>query len=210
MATRMSHKSGISAIANEVLGDVQKEAEAIILAAENEAKETLKAAKEQADQGYLAIINRATEKVEAEKRKIASVTDLEMRNRLFQAKEDLVDLAFEKAIAKLEDFARTEKYHGYLLKLVEEGARKIGQKKLVVQVNAADKTWLTQGFLDRLSKRLDCELKLSDHTVHCIGGCRIQTADGRISYDGTLDNRMQELRPALRVEAAKILFRMET
>jgi V/A-type H+-transporting ATPase subunit E len=206
----MSHKNGLSAIANEVLGDVQKEAEAIILAAENEAKETLKAAKEQADHSYFTLLNQAAEKVEAEKRKITSVTDVEMRNRLFQAKEDLVDLAFEKAISKLKDFTKTEKYHGYLLKLVEEGARKIGQKKLVIQVNAADRTWLTQGFLDRLSKRLDCELKLSDQAVYCIGGCRIQTADGRISYDGTLDNRMQELKPVLRVEAAKILFRMET
>ena len=48
----MTVKDGISAIAKEVLGDVQKEAEAIILAAENEAKATLKAAKEQADQNY--------------------------------------------------------------------------------------------------------------------------------------------------------------
>jgi vacuolar-type H+-ATPase subunit E/Vma4 len=206
----MSRKNGLSAIANEVLGDVQKEAEAIILAAENEAKETLKAAKEQADQSYLTMINQATEKAEAEKRKIASVTDVEMRNRLFHAKEDLVDLAFEKVVSRLKDFARTERYRNYLLKLVEEGARKIGQKNLAVQVNAADKTWLTQDSLNRLSKKLDCELKLLDQTVDCIGGCKIQTIDGRISYDGTLDNKVQELKPVLRVEVAKILFQTET
>jgi V/A-type H+-transporting ATPase subunit E len=206
----MSRKNGLSAIANEVLGDVQKEAEAIILAAQNEAKEILKAAKEQANQSYLAMIDQATEKAEAEKRKIASVTDVEMRNRLFQTKEDLVDSAFEKAVSKLKDFAKTERYHGYLFRLVEEGARKIGQKSLVVQVNAADKIWLRQGSLNRISKKLNCELKLLDQTVDCIGGCKIQTIDGRISYDGTLDNRMQELKPILRVEAAKILFSVET
>ena len=206
----MSRKNGLSAIANEVLGDVQKEAEAIILAAQNEAKETLKAAKKQANQSYLTMIKQATEKAEAEKRKIASVTEVEMRNRLFQTKEDLVDLAFEKAVSKLKDFAKTERYHDYLFRLVEEGARKIGQKNLVVQVNAADKTWLTQGSLNRVSKKLDCELKLLDQTVNCIGGCKIQTIDGRISYDGTLDNMMQELKPILRVEAAKILFSVET
>ena len=57
MVNEMSVKNGISAIANDVVGDVQKEAEAIILAAENEAKETLKAAKEQADQIYRDIIH---------------------------------------------------------------------------------------------------------------------------------------------------------
>ena len=206
----MSHKNGLSAVANEVLGDVQKEAEAIILAAENEAKETLKAAKEKADQSYLAMIDQSTEKTEAEKRKIASVTDMEMRHRLSHAKEDLIDLAFEKAVSKLKDFTKTESYHNYLLKLIEEGARKVGQENLAVQVNAIDKTWVTQGFLNRLSKKLSCELKLSNQTLNCIGGCKIQTIDGRISYDSTLDNRMQELKPTLRVEVAKILFQMET
>ncbi len=42
----MTVKDGVSAITNEVLGDAQKEAEAIILAAENEAKEDIKGSKE--------------------------------------------------------------------------------------------------------------------------------------------------------------------
>ena len=205
----MSIKDGLSAIASEVLGDVQKEAEAIILAAENEAKETLKAAKEQADQNYQTIINQAKTKAENERRKIASVTEVEMRNRLLQTKEDLVNTAFEKALIKLEDFVTTEKYHEYLLKLIEEVAERIDQKNLVVQVNAKDKAWLTQDILNPLSKKLHCELKLSDQTEDCIGGCKIQTVDGKITYDSTIDNRLQELKPALRVEVAKILFGKE-
>jgi V/A-type H+-transporting ATPase subunit E len=205
----VSIKDGLSAITSEVLEDVQKEAEAIIIAAENEAKETLKAAKEQADQKYQAIINQAKTKAENERRKIASVTEVEMRNRLLQTKEDLVNTAFEKALIKLEDFVTTEKYHEYLLKLIEEVAERIGQKNLVVQVNAKDKAWLTQDILNLLSKKLHCELKLSDQTEDCVGGCKIQTVDGKITYDSTIDNRLQELKPALRVEVAKILFGKE-
>jgi len=205
----VSIKDGLSAITSEVLEDVQKEAEAIIIAAENEAKETLKAAKEQADQKYQAIINQAKTKAENERRKIASVTEVEMRNRLLQTKEDLVNTAFEKALIKLEGFVTTEKYHEYLLKLIEEVAERIGQKNLVVQVNAKDKAWLTQDILNLLSKKLHCELKLSDQTEDCVGGCKIQTVDGKITYDSTIDNRLQELKPALRVEVAKILFGKE-
>jgi V/A-type H+-transporting ATPase subunit E len=205
----VSIKDGLSAITSEVLEDVQKEAEAIIIAAENEAKETLKAAKEQADQKYQAIINQAKTKAENERRKITSVTEVEMRNRLLQTKEDIVNTAFEKALIKLEDFVTTEKYHEYLLKLIEEVAERIGQKKLVVQVNAKDQAWLTQDILNLLSKKLHCELKLSDQTEDCVGGCKIQTVDGKITYDSTIDNRLQELKPALRVEVAKILFGKE-
>ncbi len=202
----MSVKTGISAIANEVVGDVQKEAEAIILAAENEAKEALKAANEKAKENYRAIIAQASEKAEAEKRKIASVTEVEMRNRLLQTKEDLVDAAFEKAVEKLKVFAQSKEYSGYLLKLIEATAKQMGQKNLTVQVNAKDKGWLTQDMLKPMSKKLHSELKLSDETEEYIGGCKIQTDDGKIIFDATLDNRLQELKPALRVQVAKQLF----
>lgn len=205
----MSSKHGISAIANEVIGDVQKEAVALITEAENTAKETLKAAKEQADQNYQTILNQSNAKIEAEKRKIASVTEVDLRNRLLQTKEDLVDSAFEKALTKLKAFAKSKDYHEYLLNLIENNAKKLGQKNLVVQVNAKDQGWLTQEMLDRLGKKLQCEIKLSEETENYLGGCKIQTADSKIIYDGTLDNRLQELKPALRVEVAKILFGVE-
>ena len=88
-------------------------------------------------------------------------------------------------------------------------AKRISQKNLVVQVNAKDKTWLTQETLNSLTKKQDLELKLSEKTEDFIGGCKIQTVDGKITYDSTIDNRLQELKPALRVEVAKILFGKE-
>jgi len=202
----MSSKSGISAIANDVIMDVQKEAEAIILAAEKEAKATLKSAKEQADQIYRAVILQAKAKAEAEKRKIASVTEVEMRNRLLQTKETLVDIAFEKTLDELKTFVETEDYHDYLINLIISAVEKMGKKNVVVQVNAKDNDWLTQDLLKRLSKKCNCELSLSDKIEDCVGGCIIQTDDGKIIYDVTLDNRLQELKPVLRVELAKILF----
>ena len=206
----MSGEKGLSAIADEVLSDVQKEAEAAILSAEREAKNTLKLAKEEAKRNYHDIIKQAAEKAEAEKRKIASVTEIEMRNRLFQTKDELVEYAFEKAFRKIQDYTKTEKYHTHLLELIQEGIKKIGQKDLVLQINASDSAWLNQAYLNRLCKKLDCSLKLSDQTLTCIGGCKIQTVDGKISYDGTLDNKFEELKPLLRVEVAKLLFRAET
>lgn len=205
----MSVKNGISAISNEVIGDVQKEAEALIQTAETQAKESLKTANEQADQNYQAIVSQATAKAEAEKRKIASVTEVETRNRLLQTKEELVDVAFEKAIARVKNFVKTEEYRDYLLKLVEKMVKEIGQKDVVVQVNAKDKEWLTQDMLNRVGKKLRAEVVLSDYSEDWIGGCRIQTSDDKIIYDGTIDNRLQELKPTLRVEIAKMLFGKE-
>lgn len=203
----MSTKTGVSAIANEVIGDVQKEAEATILAAENQAKETLRIAKEQADQTYRTILAEAKEKAEVEKHKIASVTDVDIRNRLLKTKEELVDEAFQKALLKLKTFVETEEYRRYLVKSIEEIAKKMDQKGLVIEVNSKDKGWLTLDMLKRASKKLHVEFQISEQTEDYIGGCKIQSQDGKVVFDGTLDNRLAELKPELRAEIAKQLFK---
>ena len=202
----MSVKSGVTAIANEVIGDIQKEAEAIIASAENEAKETLRAAKEQADKTYHQILLEVDHKAEAEKRKIASVTEVELRNRLLQAKEELVDEAFVKATAKLREFVQTDDYAPYLLRLVEQIAEQMEQKVLVVEVNKKDHAILTDEALKKAAKKAKVEFKLSDATPDFIGGCKVSSEDGKIVYDGTLNNRLSVLKPELRAQIAKSLF----
>ena len=202
----MSIKDGLLAITNEVLEDVQKEAQAIILAAENEAKQILTGAKDQADQNYQIMISQAKGKAENERRRISSVTEVEIRNRLLQTKEELVDTAFQKTIAKIEKFVATKEYFVYLLNLIEQAAKQINIKHLLVQVNAKDKILLKETALNALGKKLNCKLTFSDKTEEFTGGCKIETENGKITYDNTIDNRLRELKPTLRIEVAKILF----
>ncbi len=202
----MSTKTGVAAIADEVIGDVQKEAEATLLAAENQAKETLRIAKEQADQTYRTILSEAKVKAETEKRKIASVTEVDIRNHLLQTKEKLVNEAFEKALQKLKEFVKTEQYKTYLVKSIEEIAKKMDQKALVIEVNSKDNGWLTLDMLKTATKKLGVEFQFSEQTEKYIGGCKVQTVDGKIVFDGTLDSRLADLKPKLRTEIAKQLF----
>jgi vacuolar-type H+-ATPase subunit E/Vma4 len=202
-------KEGLSAIAAEVLEDVRKESETLILNAQAEAKEALRTGKDEADKAYARIMKEAQIKAEVEKRKIQSQTDVEVRNRLLQIKEKLVDTTFEKASAKLGEFTKTEEYHDYLENFIVEAAKKIGSKDLIIRVNAADRAWMESSALADLSKKLHTDLELADEIEDCMGGCKIQTADGKVIYDNTLENRLRQLKPELRVKAAKILFAQE-
>ncbi len=202
-------KQGLASIANEVLNDVRKEAEAILFNAEKEAKQTLQTAKEEADNTYENIITGASAKTEAEKRKIASRTQVDIRNSLLQTKADIVETAFNKALILLQDFVKTENYHNYLVTLIQEAAEKLESKSLTLHVNVQDKDWLTPAKLNSLSKNLGVALKLADQTEDCIGGCKVQTEDEKVLYDNTLENRLQQLKPALRLEVATILLGKE-
>jgi V/A-type H+/Na+-transporting ATPase subunit E len=202
----VSVKIGLSAIASEVLGDVQKEAEAIIVDAKRQAKEILGQAKVEAEKHYAQEMAEAKMNAEAEQRKIASLTQVEMRNSVLSAKEVLVEEAFQKAVEDLSSYVKTEPYQKYLIKLIESSIQKIHSENLTVQLNAQDKTRLKQLTLNKLAKKHNLTLQLSNQTLDCIGGCKIQSTDGKIVYDATLDHRLEEQKAELRVEAAKILF----
>lgn len=202
-------KEGLVSIASEVLEDVRKEAEAIILDSERKAREDLIRAKEKAQKAYSEILNESKDKTEAEKRKLESLTEVEMRNRLLNAKEELVDAAFAKALVRLNDFVQTADYYEYLPTLIQEAVEKVSSKSLVVSVNSKDHEWLARGNLERLSKKSNTELVLSDTTEEFLGGCKVQTTDGKKLYDNTLENRLLQLKPILRAEVAEILFENE-
>lgn len=203
--TELSIKKGLSAIADEVLADMQKDVETQMAKSKEEAKKILKTAREESDKNYQSIINQAKMNAEAEKRRIISLTEVETRSQLLETKQLLVNQAFDEALNKLNEFVKTDDYHQYLFDLIEKATKRIRSKKLIVHVNANDKSWLTQN-LDALCRRLRLELQLSNQIENCIGGCKIETIDGRVIYDETFDNRLEELKPELRVEVAKILF----
>ncbi|MGE5533115.1 MAG: V-type ATP synthase subunit E [Bacillota bacterium] len=206
----MNVKDGLVAIASEVLGDAQKEAEALILKSEAEAKEVLLAAKSQAEHEYMALVGQAKVEAESEKRRLASLTELEIRNRLLQTKEELVEAAFQRAIGQLKEFVETDKYKTYLLALISGTAVSIGSKKLVLKLNAKDKVWLTHERLKNLSKKLKINFELSTQTADSLGGFIIQTEDAKVTYDSRIENLLNELKPTLRPEVATILFEEET
>ncbi|MGE5574795.1 MAG: V-type ATP synthase subunit E [Ignavibacteria bacterium] len=206
----MNVKDGLVAIASEVLGDAQKEAEALILKSEAEAKEVLLAAKSQAEHEYMALVGQAKVEAESEKRRLASLTELEIRNHLLQTKEELVEAAFQRAIGQLKEFVETDKYKTYLLALISGTAVSIGSKKLVLKLNAKDKVWLTHERLKNLSKKLKINFELSTQTADSLGGFIIQTEDAKVTYDSRIENLLNELKPTLRPEVATILFEEET
>jgi V/A-type H+-transporting ATPase subunit E len=205
----LTEKTGLSAIAHEVFDDVAKEAEVLILKAHEEAKASLQSAKREADRNYQNAVDAAKSRSEAEAKRIASVTDMETRNQLLAAKEELVNDAFRRAQEQIDAFVKTDRYHPYLLDSIRQASERMSIKNLTVKVNAADRAWLAQNSQKLSVGKQGVVFELSDETISCIGGYIIQTKDGSVSYDGTIDNRLSELRPSLRTEAAKILFREE-
>jgi vacuolar-type H+-ATPase subunit E/Vma4 len=202
-------KEGLVAIAGEVLADLQKETEAIIYKSEMEAKEKLEKAKVEAESMYAQVVGVAKEEIVASQRRAIALIEVEIRNHLLRVKESLVDDVFEGVKGRLDQFVVASAYYPFLLVLIEEAARKVSGKSLVVFVNSKDGEWLLDGNLERLSKKMRVTLLLSDESIECIGGCRVQSSDGRRGFDNTLNARLDLAKESARGRVAKILFDLE-
>jgi V/A-type H+-transporting ATPase subunit E len=199
-------KKGLVAIASEILEDVQNESEKIIREAETKAKEILKQAKTEAEKRHATRVAEAKQKSEQEYKKTKSLTAIEIRNIHLQAKEEQLNSVFEEAVARLKKFVDSKGYSSYLLSFVEEAAKNIESNKLVIYVNSKDQKLLKTNQLEDLSKKLDKKLTLSKETIECTGGCIVKTQDGKLSHDNTFENRLQVLKPNIRVKLEKMLF----
>lgn len=202
-------KNGLTAIANEILEDIEKEATKIILDAEKEAEGILQKAKEEGEEKAKAFQSEASEKGESEKKKMRSLTEIEIRNRILQVKDEQVNKVLDNALERLNNFVRSKDYPNYLLQLIEEAAKKIGYDNLIVTVRPEDKKLLNNSKLEDLSRRINVKLILSEEPGNYLGGCIVKTTDGKIGYDNTFEKRLQQLTPALRIKIAKILFEEE-
>lgn len=199
-------KKGLVAIASEILEDVQNESEKIIREAETKAKEILKQSKTEAEKRHADSIAEAKQKSEQEYNKTKSLTAIEIRNIHLQAKEEQLNSVFEEAVAQLKKFVDSKNYSNYLLSFVEEAAKNIESDNLVIYVNSKDQKLFKTSQLEDLSKKLDKKLTLSKETIECMGGCIVKTPDGKLSHDNTFENRLQVLKPNIRVKLEKMLF----
>jgi V/A-type H+-transporting ATPase subunit E len=204
-----SMKKGLVDIATEILEDIKNDSELIIRNAEKKAEEILRDAKVKAEKRHIRLLAEAKEKSEIDHKKTQSLTVMEIRNRRLQVKEEYINAVFDKSLARLKQFTESESYYSNLLAFIEEAAKKIESDRLIVYVNSKDREWLVKGKLDELSGKLGVKLTLANETENCLGGCIIKTPDGKLSHDNTFENRLQALKPILRIEIAKILFEKE-
>jgi V/A-type H+-transporting ATPase subunit E len=202
-------KKGIVAIASDILDDVKNDSEKMIREAEAKANEILKEAKIDAEKKHANLLVEAKQKAEKEYKKTESLTAIETRNIRLQAKEEQINSIFDEAIARLKKFVESEQYYDYLSSFIEEATKNIESDKLVIYVNPHDKKLLNKATVEDLSKKTGKNLTLSEDTLECIGGCIVKTPDGKLSHDNTFENRLQVLKPTIRIALEKMFFQLD-
>lgn len=205
--------SGAEKIVESILSDSHVRADQIIKQAEDRASEITEQGKINAENEEKGILENAHKEAEIRQQQIISDAKLNSKRKILEAREDLMEETFQKAIEELKQIAsgESEDYISSLVKLTEEASIEIGGGTLVIFVKDDDikKVEPSLSNLEKvISEATGNETTLSiGGSTDTIGGVRVKTADGNIEVDNTIEARMERFRGMLRLEVAKVLFK---
>jgi len=186
----------VDEIVRKVLQDGEAEAASIIAEAEKAAAR-IRAEGDAALQKELDGLREEESKhLATVKRRALSQARRDAENEFLDAREDLLDLAFEQAREKLSVLDGAP-YQAYIKKRLDEAVEVLG-KDFTVQVARVEDA--------KLFEKLAGKNRVSRVTAHGIGGMVMRSSDGTRSVDARFDTVLDRDRFKLRQGAARILF----
>ncbi|MGC2596770.1 MAG: V-type ATP synthase subunit E family protein [Nitrososphaeraceae archaeon] len=200
----MSSNSALERTVNKVLS--QKESDMItqIDSAYHESMNNLESSRTSIESDYERIIDAARKQADNLKRQVIGSTRLNARNKQLLLVEAAVNEVFEKAKVALRSVGKDENYKQLMNRLLDEGLSAIGKDDMIVECSKTDMELVKKltAFSDRQKK---IKLTLSEKPIDAIGGVRVRSADLSLTYDGTLDSRIERLKPLIRKSIVQML-----
>ena len=129
-------------------------------------------------------------------KQIIGGSDIEARNKQLLALEDAVSRVFTKALDQISNSDRNGDYANLIKSLLDESTQVLGTSEVTVFTNSKDRD-VVQSTLSSFPGS-----ELSSETIDCLGGVKIQSKDGSMKFDNTIDARIERLKPLIRKEIA--------
>ncbi|HJJ21365.1 MAG: V-type ATP synthase subunit E family protein [Crenarchaeota archaeon] len=145
---------------------------------------------------YDKIISDGKKEADKLEKQIVGGSDIEARNKQLLALEAAVNRVFATALEQITNSARNSEYANLIKSLLEESTKILGTTQVKVFTNAKDKDVVKSS----LSNFAGSEL--SSKTIDCIGGVKIESKDGAMKFDNTIDAKIDRLKPLIRKEIA--------
>jgi len=201
----MSSNSALERTISKVLS--QKEAELVskIDSAYQESLNNLEASRGKLEAERARIIESAKKQAENLKRQIVGSGRLQARNQELLMIETAVNNAFEEARKKLVGGGGKDSYKALMSTIIEESVSSVGSGEVVIECNKGDAELVRKILADLKNKNSKVQAKVSDQSIDVLGGIRVKSADGTMTYDNTLDSRIERLKPLIRKNIAQML-----
>lgn len=191
---------GMERIRESILAEARTQAEAIIKEAEDKVKEMESQAEKRAEELTKNRFERAEVEAQEAQKRMLSMAELELKKQSLEAKQSIIDQAFDKALVKLNNLPE-EKYAAMIVTALGSVGIK-GGEELIVPLKDREK--FQKGLLKRINDKLGFELKLSDEDRGIQGGFIVKV-DG-VEINNSFETLLRMEREKVESEIADILF----
>ena len=161
-----------------------------------ESKQKMDESAKTLEQEYDQIISNGRKEADKIEKQIIGSADLEARNKQLTTVEESIDKVFTKAIEKIANADRSGDYSNLIKTLIEEAIQILGTSEITISTNTKDKD-VVQSTISQFSGA-----ELSSETIECLGGIRVKSKDGTMTFDNTIDARIERLKPLIRKDIA--------
>ena len=201
----MSSNSALERTINKVLS--QKEAELVsqIDSAYQESLKNIETSQGKLEAERTKIVEAAKKQAENLKRQVVGSSRLSTRNQELLMIENAVNTAFEQARKKLASSGDKDSYKTLMTSIVEESVSSVGSGEVTVECNKGDADLVKKIIADLQKKNPKVKVNFSSQPIDVIGGIRVKSGDGSMTYDNTIDSRIERLKPLIRKNIAQML-----
>lgn len=224
--------SGAENIVSTIIAEAQVKADGNKAEAQAQCDAIIADGEKRAEAEKAKILSDAAKQADLRYQQIISEAKMNGRRAELEAKEEVIEAAFNKATEELTNIANTdgEEYIEALIEMIKEAATEIGGGDLIVLLKAEDADKV-KGKLDTIADKVKSLIKDRNKPVNLnsiasevssdsgvettleigepidtIGGAILKTRNGEIQVNNTIEARMLRFKKSLRSDVAKTLF----
>ena len=192
----MASNSLLEQAIDKILRKTEKETLLDLKNSASDSKQTLDDSLPKLEQEYDKIISDGKKEADKIDKQVVGSADLDVRNKQLLLLEEGVNKVFSKALDQIANTDRSGDYSNLIKTLLDEATKILGTTEVTVFTNTKDKG-VVKSILSKYSGA-----KLSSETIDCLGGIKIKSKDGTMTFDNTIDARIERFKPLIRKEIA--------
>ncbi len=192
----LASNSALESTIDKILKNTEQDILASIKSGLDDSQQNLDDAIPKLEGEYDKIISDGKKEADKIEKQIIGSADIQARNQQLMALEEAVDKVFTKALDQIANTDRSGDYSNLIKTLIEEATQILGTTEISISTNAKDKD-IVQSALSQFSGA-----ELSSETIECLGGIKVKSKDGAMTFDNTIDARIERLKPLIRKDIA--------
>jgi V/A-type H+-transporting ATPase subunit E len=200
----MSSSSPLERTIDKVLSQKESELISKLDSAYQESLRNLDSSKSKLNSEYMVIIGNAKKQAENLKRQIIGSSRLSARNSQLVLIEDSVNTVFEMARKKLLSLQNEPNYENIVKQALLSSLNEIGKDDLSIECNKTDSK-MVRKLVESINKEKGTKMVVIDKNIDILGGIRATSSDGTLTYDDSIDSRIERLKPLIRKNIVQIL-----